>query len=778
MGSKRRNSSQGNIRKRPRTARKQTLVRVAEHKQAAVEKLHRRLEHAEARHLHRTRAALGIKSREVVARGEKKVDFEEDDEEGGWRGKYLERCARGYVALVDDLAHPLFAETRSDRQVSGVRPGAVKQRHAKRAEDVRPSTSSSLPVDERAVAEAESAPTLSLQQENLAAAARENSHFGLEAPPPELSAGEKLTPIGLFPLVGRVSAAAAPSRRAALETLLTTGLAAVSERALGMQPSVYAKWDAAGMGGARLQELERAFVASMREYMDVFLCRRLDDRQEDIVRKLYVVHCVTHVLRARARVFRNDAAVKKEPEAIDRAKDQGFSLARVLILLPMKNIAYEVVKTIVALAVELGPNVQNRERFEAEFAPEDEGEIKLEEEGDILDAGRGLAKRRRKPADHRRLFRGNTEDDFKLGISFSRKSIKLYADFNASDIIIASPLGLRRGIAEKVNGKTAHDRLSKKKEENEDTEWKTGFEAARQEPKQDDADEGFLSSVEICVVDGADVLSMQKWDTLRNAVDMVNKMPSNTMDTDFSRVRAWCLDGLMQRFRQTIMLSRYRKSEFVSLMRGCSNHVGRVQLVEPPEVLGSMVNVIVSMRQTFFKVPNVESPAFRADKRFSFFCANTLPVVRCLLDAQVLLIIPDYFDYVRVRNKLVEIADEDENFRFASMCEYSKGSDISRARGKLHDRSAGLVVMTERFHFFWRHWLRGADTVVWYGLPENEHYYPEIVNMTGEAADSGRQVQTFALYDEFDMFKLERVVGRKRCKKMIAKDSKSTFLFV
>lgn len=88
------------------------------------------------------------------------------------------------------------------------------------------SISSALPVDKRA----ESPPTLSLGQENLAAAAREKFYIGLEPPPPELSAGEKLTPIGLFPPVGRMSALTAPARRVGLYTLLVTGLAAVSER--------------------------------------------------------------------------------------------------------------------------------------------------------------------------------------------------------------------------------------------------------------------------------------------------------------------------------------------------------------------------------------------------------------------------------------------------------------------------------------------------------------------------------------------------------------------
>lgn len=38
------------------------------------------------------------------------------------------------------------------------------------------------------------------------------------------------------------------------------------------------------------------------------------------------------------------------------------------------------------------------------------------------------------------------EDDFKLGISLMNKSLRLYSPFNNSDLIIASPLGLRLAI--------------------------------------------------------------------------------------------------------------------------------------------------------------------------------------------------------------------------------------------------------------------------------------------------------------------------------------------
>ena len=38
------------------------------------------------------------------------------------------------------------------------------------------------------------------------------------------------------------------------------------------------------------------------------------------------------------------------------------------------------------------------------------------------------------------------DDDFKIGLSMMNKSIKLYSPFSNSDLIVASPLGLRLAV--------------------------------------------------------------------------------------------------------------------------------------------------------------------------------------------------------------------------------------------------------------------------------------------------------------------------------------------
>lgn len=50
--------------------------------------------------------------------------------------------------------------------------------------------------------------------------------------------------------------------------------------------------------------------------------------------------------------------------------------------------------------------------------------------------------------DYRKLISGNIDDCFRIGVAIAKKSLKLYTAFDESDILIASPLGLRMIVGE------------------------------------------------------------------------------------------------------------------------------------------------------------------------------------------------------------------------------------------------------------------------------------------------------------------------------------------
>jgi len=87
--------------------------------------------------------------------------------------------------------------------------------------------------------------------------------------------------------------------------------------------------------------------------------------------------------------------------------------------------------------------------------------------------------------------------------------VKLFSDFYKSDIIIASPLGLKLTIFD-------------------------------QNPNENDNDNNnvdLLSIIEICLVDHCDVLLMENWDHVDTALESLNRQPRRFNNhTDFSLV--------------------------------------------------------------------------------------------------------------------------------------------------------------------------------------------------------------------------------------------------
>ena len=158
-------------------------------------------------------------------------------------------------------------------------------------------------------------------------------------------------------------------------------------------------------------------------------------------------------------------------------KDQGFTRAKVLVIAPMRCDAARFVHTLRSL-LPPGHAIPGVERFTQDFEVDsDESGDDLEEdngggqdqdqdqgdgeEGDFLSSEDGSKKeepqsnRKRKEAEKKKkkpkaewqeVFTGNADDDFLLGISVRRRGIKLFAGLYSCDIIVASPLGLRRKV--------------------------------------------------------------------------------------------------------------------------------------------------------------------------------------------------------------------------------------------------------------------------------------------------------------------------------------------
>ncbi|KAG6840475.1 hypothetical protein C0991_006458 [Blastosporella zonata] len=436
-------------------------------------------------------------------------------------------------------------------------------------------------------------------------------------------------------------------------------------------------------------DLQNDLLSALSSRRDLYLTSTpLDSRKS--IREGIALHAVNHVTKKRRRVLKNNErlahAAKANPDAEppQDTQDQGFTRPSVLFLLPFRSAALDWYSAITSHTPAPTFQIENQARFTSEYGLPPGAVDKL------TDAEPGTY-----PPDHVETFKGNVDDNFRVGVKLTRKSVKMFAEFYGN------------------------------------------------------AD--YLSSIEVLVVDQLDALSMQNWDHVKFIMSHLNELPKESRDTDFSRIKPWYLEGHAGYLRQSIFLAAYETSEARALYNNSLlNVAGKIRTQKH----WSPVGVPEGIQQSFVHFDCV-SPKDEAEKRFHHFTTQLLPAVlkSAVQSANTAVFIPSSFDFIRVENYF----KKHSGVTFAVLSEYSTNQDISRARQAFFQGKKSFILISERFHFYKRHVpsLTSSDHCCSCGYFFTEFLsYPFL----DEGVDSS-DVTCRVLYSKYDWFRLERIAG-------------------
>uniref|UniRef100_A0A146PAF8 U3 small nucleolar RNA-associated protein 25 homolog n=1 Tax=Fundulus heteroclitus TaxID=8078 RepID=A0A146PAF8_FUNHE len=480
-----------------------------------------------------------------------------------------------------------------------------------------------------------------------------------------------------------------------------------------------------------ISPLQLELLALMGSYKDLYLPDTCPLKQGPYVRSAYCLHVLNHVLKANSRVLAHNTQLREKKtrakagaEPQDEPRDQGLTRPKVLILVPFRGGALQVVHTLISLLETKGKKitVSNKKKFKEEF-----GEAEDEKPANL-----------RRPDDYHAIFSGNVDDHFRIGVSIVRGNMRLYAPFYSSDIIIASPLGLRTVLGAEGESRRDYD---------------------------------FLSSIELLVLDQTDVFLMQNWEHVLHVMTHMNLQPLDAHGVDFSRVRMWNLNNWARHYRQTLVFSSVQDPQINNILtKHCANYRGQITAKNMPKT-GSICQVLAQLPHVF---QMFSSDSFMdQDARFQFFVEQVLPQYRDSVMSHTLIYIPSYFDYVRLRNHMKK-----EEMNFASICEYSSKSEVSRARHFFQKGEKQFLLFTERFHFYKRYAIKGIKNLIFYGLPTFPHFYSEVCNMLAAGGQGEEASWTCtALYSRYDAQKLAAIAGAQRAGQMLH-SNKNVHLFI
>ena len=357
-------------------------------------------------------------------------------------------------------------------------------------------------------------------------------------------------------------------------------------------------------------------------------------------------------------------------------KDQGFTSPKVLILVPYKKHARIILEELINIFSNNNwKGITNKKKFKDEYS-----------EFDSMD------------------------DCFRMGIniSFFENKMKLYSPFDESDIILASPLGL------KLATPSDNDKTFKNNKVYD-----------------------FLSSIEIFLMDFSEVFIYQNMEHLNEILSFINKPPKNNQNiVDINRIKEVYANNYGEYLRQNIIISHFKCLDIdVSINDISKNINGKILFDGPYENQTELIKKEFSEKYNYMNSKNYEIRyEFKIlrdlkgeddfDEKFNYFTKNIWQNLYESFEKHTIIFISSTFDYLRLKSFFKQ--------KSKSVCYISEDTDKKdwqRNRLYFENGKYKFLLYNERAHVYKKINLKFAKNIFFYSLPEDPKIFNDLIHL-------------------------------------------------
>ncbi|CAD2109249.1 hypothetical protein YYG_02543 [Plasmodium vinckei petteri] len=509
----------------------------------------------------------------------------------------------------------------------------------------------------------------------------------------------------------------------------------------------------------------KAYFHYINSYIDVFYSNQ-NILNFHFIRLLNSIHCLNHLKKRRKRKL----YIKKKIEKLEKTQqvekeniqlnddlcDESFSKPKILILCAFRYICKEYVDLLINMLSLI--EVKNKNRFINEY------DITPEEKKNLKD----MYIKKKQSFDYINLYRGNSDDCFRLGIKLfeNEKKIQLYSPFYDSDILICSPLGLEIIIKEyKENEDKTNNIYNEDDNYSDDYEINGTENSAKKTNKKKKKvntnnnkkkklyEYDFLSSIEVLVIDQIDIILMQNILTLKNVLNFINKPLLKWRNANINRIAKYAIDGYIKNYRQTIITSSIIDTNFISLIQLSNNYRSFLKLF----IKNDDDTILLSIRNMFkinqyFKKIECDDILKIEECIIDFFSTNVIEILTNI--KQLIICIPTYIEYIR----LYEILKKND-ISFKGVNEYTTEKKRIKIQKLFKFEKVNILLVTSRLIYYERCTFKNANHVIFFSPPKFQFMYFELIkNITINTPNAS----SMCYYTKYHTYELERIVGQKR----------------